>query len=123
MILVICQDHRVHFLHGIPMPLLRSVIDTFTLGSERPVRRLLAYYLVLAAVGFFVFWLWPAASQVLFDDTERTATTTPYLLEDGLGATLTSTDAPGVPSTVEQLLLTALSLLGALGLMLPVSWV
>lgn len=105
------------------MPLLRSVIDTFTLGSERPIRRLLAYYLVLAAVGVLVFWLWPAASQVLFDTTERTATTTPYLLEDGLGATLSSSDAPGVPTTVQQLLLTALSLLGAIGLMLPVSWV
>jgi hypothetical protein len=104
------------------MPLFRSVIDTFTLGSERPIRRLLAYYAVLGAIGALVLWLWPAASELFFDETSRTASEAPYLLQDGLSSTL-ATVAPGVPSTIHQLLLTALSLVGAIGLMLPVSWV
>ncbi|MBC7893969.1 MAG: DUF4956 domain-containing protein [Cytophagaceae bacterium] len=105
------------------MSIFRSVIDTFTLGSERPIRRLLAYYAILASLGALVFWLWPAAGALLFDEATQAATETPYLLQDGLGAALSSTVSPGVPSTVQQLLLTALSLVGAIGLMLPVSWV
>lgn len=104
------------------MPLFRSVIDTFTLGSERPIRRLLAYYAVLGSIGALVLWLWPAASELFFDETSRSASEAPYLLQDGLAA-LGSAVAPGIPSTIHQLLLTALSLVGAIGLMLPVSWV
>ena len=45
------------------MTVFRRAIDKITFGSERPVRRLVAAYVLLAAVFFAMFY--PYASGVL----------------------------------------------------------
>ncbi|MEO6446192.1 MAG: DUF4956 domain-containing protein [Gemmatimonadaceae bacterium] len=104
------------------MSFVNSVIDTVTLGSDRPVRRLLAYYALLLAAGALVQWLFPMVSGVLFDDPWKTSVATPYLLQDGITGAASDL-ADGAPNGPMTLVLTGIALVGAMLLMLPVSWV
>lgn len=102
--------------------LVTRIIDTVTLGSERPMRRLLAYYALLVGLAALVLWLYPDAARILFDDAAQAAPDTPFLLQDGLANATGGATAAG-PSGLMTLALTAMALLGSLLLMLPVSWV
>jgi hypothetical protein len=44
---------------------LNQIIDVLTLGSDRPVRRLIAYYAFLFAVIYAVQWFVPQADNLL----------------------------------------------------------
>ena len=103
------------------MPLLR-IIDAMTLGSDRPMRRLAAYYAVLAAVGGLLTWVFPPLLQVLAGGRMSPGLGAGRLLEDGLGLQFpASLFAPG--SMLELATITVLALFGTLAIMLPVSWV
>jgi hypothetical protein len=102
------------------MTLFRHVIDTFTLGSDRPIRRLIAYYAFLALGTAAVVRLAPGSARVLVDYTPAGGGDAPYPLQDGLAGALAS---GALPSGAGELALAALALVGTLLLMLPVSWV
>ncbi len=102
---------------------LAQLLNTLTLGSDRPFRRLLAYYVVMLALLAVVAWLFPFTRQLFFDTVADGASDAPFLLGDGLAAGAVAGPSAQIPTAPQQLLLTALALLGTLVLMLPVSWV
>ncbi len=104
------------------MPFATRVIDTITLGSGHPMRRLIAYYTIMVGVAALVLWLFPGFTRVLFDDITQAAPDAPFLLQDGLNTAATEVSGPG-PSGLMSLVLTAVALAGSLLLMLPVAWV
>ena len=109
--------------NGAQVPFFRRVIDFLTLGSDRPIRRLVAYYLFLAAVVFLLFQIIPTADQLIKGDHARSLVSNSQLLQDGLnGSKDKAAEVP--PETGIALALTALVVvLSTLALMLPVSWV
>jgi hypothetical protein len=105
------------------MGFFSRVIDFFTLGSDRPVRRLLAYYLILAAIVTALAYYFPVVDQVIGSATPTETFLGVEVLTDGLQAeTIPGFDLSSSPRLV--LTLTTLTILvGVLALMLPVSWV
>ena len=106
------------------MVFLNRLIDFFTLGSERPIRRLIAYYIVLAVVTFILLYFLPIANMLFTGERLEQLTTTPQLLRDGLAAS--EAGGPAAAELAPRLALavsTTLVLIGTLVLMLPVSWV
>lgn len=105
------------------MRLFTHLLDLMTLRSEKPFRRLVAYYLFLAAVVFIVHRLFPFAEAALRDIGLARGDAATRLLQDGLSAT------PEVPGTGGELTGVQVALSGiqvmlfTLALMLPVSWV
>ena len=104
------------------MMFVTRAVDAVTLGSDRPMRRLVAYYTMLLGLSALVLWLFPDVARVLFDDITQAAPDAPFLLQDGLNTAATESAGPG-PSGLMGLALTAVALGGSLLLMLPVSWV
>ncbi|HVF38909.1 MAG TPA: DUF4956 domain-containing protein [Gemmatimonadaceae bacterium] len=114
---------------------LNQIIDFMTLGSERPIRRLLAYYAFLGLVLAGLIFLFPAADNLLIGrgEVNRPAATDvsgtgPNVLQDALEAEKTSPatfteKAFGAGSLAYMALTTTLILIGTILLMLPVSWV
>lgn len=105
---------------------LRQVIDFMTMGSDHPIRRLIAYYAVLGLALFLIVNFIPNSDRLLLGKGLAETAATPEqgtILQDGLGgapaaeATLGTTTLAGLAGT------TALILLGTLVLMLPVTWV
>jgi flagellar biogenesis protein FliO len=105
------------------MPGMNSLIDYLTLGSDRPMRRLAAYYAALALVTVVLVIVFPPVAQVLAGGRESPGLGGQRLLTDALGGEsgATSLIAPG--SLLELATMTTLALIGTLALMLPVSWV
>jgi hypothetical protein len=96
------------------------------MGSDRPIRRLVAYYLFLAAVLFSLAYFFPVTDRLLLGKglTAVSAADGPTILQDGLSKADSITDAAlGARSLGELALTTALILFGTMLLMLPVSWV
>ncbi len=105
------------------MASLKGLIDVLTLGSERPLRRLLAYYALLALLLYGILQAFPVVENLLLGSGLSDLVTSPTVLQDGLAGQQPGA-APDV--AVPQLglaLVTLLTMLGALALMLPVSWV
>lgn len=114
---------------------LSQIIDVITLGSERPIRRLVAYYAFLGAVLFLVHTLYPPADNLLIgkgQETTKAAPTQEMILQDGMSprgtaphASVRSSDAGvlGEGTLASLFITTSLILLGTLLLMMPVSWV
>lgn len=108
------------------MGFFKRLIDFFTLGSERPILRLVAYYIALGAVGFILYQTFPIVHNLFSGNRFEQLTQTPQLLEDGLKDGSTAKDVPGGELDEDPLQLaitTLLIMLGTLVLMLPVSWV
>ena len=104
------------------MPVLRELIDVVTMRSDRPVRRLVAYYVILAVVVAILAFFFPAeiariAAKGLGDVPEG-----PTILTDALSSP-TSSGTFGLGSLLGVVVTTIMILLGALVLMLPVTWV
>jgi hypothetical protein len=104
------------------MPVLRELIDVVTMKSDRPVRRLVAYYAILAIVVAILAFFFPAeiariAAKGLGDVPEG-----PTILTDALSSP-TSSGTFGLGSLLGVVITTVMILLGALVLMLPVTWV
>lgn len=105
------------------MPVLRNLIDVLTMKSDRPMRRLVAYYLVLAVVVALLWILFPGvlgriAAKGLGDVPEG-----PTVLTDALTGSGGAAVSSGAASLIDVALTTIWILIGALVLMLPVTWV
>ena len=104
------------------MPLLKRTIDFFTLGSEHPIRRLIAYYIVLAMIVAAMLTLFPASGELLFGSLALNIPNAPVVLQDGLN---NISDSPlfQQDSVARLALSTTIALMATLALMLPVTWV
>jgi hypothetical protein len=104
------------------MPIFRRIVEYITLGSERPIRRLLAYYAVLALLVAILLYIFPASSRLLLGARAPISGDAPQLLADGLQTSIgAALIGPG--SLLELALITVLALVATLMLMLPVTWV
>ena len=99
------------------------VIDTVTLGSDRPIRRLIAYYVVLGGVFAALLYFFPIVGQLFSGERLEELTQAPAILQDGLTSNQFQAPAAELPSSVKLAITTTLSLLATLALMLPVTWV
>jgi hypothetical protein len=103
--------------------MLREAIDVLTMKSDRPVRRLVAYYAILALIVvilsvFFPHTIARIAAKGLGDVPEG-----PSVLTDALSSSPTASVSFGPGSLFDVATTTIMILIGALVLMLPVSWV
>ena len=105
------------------MGFFTRMMSYVTLGSSRPIRRLAAYYGVLAIVGLLVFHFFPVLDGLLTGDRLDHLAKVPALLQDGLSTGQIQAPAAGFLSRAEFGLSTAFILLSTLALMLPVTWV
>jgi hypothetical protein len=107
------------------MPFFRKFVDLFSLGSDTPILRLVAYYIGLGVVIFALAYFFPESERLILGRGAGTPSPTPIVLQDGLRAA----ESPSVGSTLgagsllELAVTTTLVLLGTIVLMLPVSWV
>ncbi len=104
------------------MPVLKQVIDVLTMQSDRPMRRLVAYYVILAIIVAIAAFFFPVeiariAAKGLGDVSEG-----PTVLTDALSSP-SSSGTFGLASLLGVAVTTALILIGALVLILPVTWV
>jgi len=105
------------------MPMFKRLIDAVTLGSERPLGRLVAYYaIVFTALGILLF-LYPASNALLMGAEPVTSGVSPQLLQDGLNGPAFVQQMIGPGSLGELAINTSLVILGILALMVPVTWV
>ncbi|HEX9309482.1 MAG TPA: DUF4956 domain-containing protein [Gemmatimonadaceae bacterium] len=105
------------------MPVLKSLIDVITLKSDRPSRRLLAYYGVLAIIVLLIAYFFPSALQRVAAKGLADVAQGPTVLTDALNEGSASVIGFG-PGTLGDLAATTLFILiGTLALMLPVTWV
>jgi len=110
---------------------ISQIIDVLTLGSDRPLRRLIAYYVFLGIVLFLLHTFLPATDHLLLGKgmkNNAVATAGPAVLQDGLSTTeepvTTRSFGPIDESSLMALFITtALILIGTMLLMMPVSWV
>jgi uncharacterized protein DUF4956 len=105
------------------MEVFKRTIDYITLGSDRPVRRLVAYYTVLLGGMVLLLYFFPTTERWLLGGLPETASNFPRLLQDGLSGTPSVGPAFAPGSLVELAATMAFALLGNLALMLPVTWV
>lgn len=104
------------------MPAIRRFVDLMSLGSDRPILRLVAYYLGVGIIIFGLAYLYPESEKLLLGRGAATPAQTPIILEDGLNPAPAATTL-GAGSLPELVVTTTLVLLGTMVLMLPVSWV
>jgi hypothetical protein len=113
------------------MGMFKRFIDFITLSSPRPMRRLIAYYAVLALVVFLIARFIPAADALMsgrspigMSGMASVTAKGAKLLKDGLDSTAVPANlAPGTQNRYEHAMATILVFLSTLALMLPVSWV
>jgi len=106
------------------MPFFRRFVDLFSLGSDTPILRLVAYYIGLGLVIFALAYFFPESERLILGRGAGTPQTTPIVLQDGLNTTTPSVASTlGAGSLFELAITTTLVLLGTIVLMLPVSWV
>jgi hypothetical protein len=109
---------------------ISQIIDVVTFGSNRPIRRLIAYYIFLGVVLYLLHYFMPQADHLLLGKglDAVTVPTSPAILQDGLSPTAEPAATVGAGAIDETslggiFLTTALILVGTLFLMMPVSWV
>jgi len=106
------------------MGFFKRFLDFFTLSSERPVLRLVAYYVALGALGAVVLHFFPIGNALFSGERlEQLTQAGSQLLQDGLTSSQTKAPATQLPAPLELAITTLLIMLGTLALMLPVSWV
>src|SRR5688500_17043684 len=105
------------------MPLFVKAIDLITLGSDRPIRRLVAYYTVLAAIVVTLIYFFPVTDRLLMGRGLDPPMDAPRLLQDGLNTSTTPDSILHSGSLLALVVTTAVILIGTLAMMLPVSWV
>ncbi len=105
------------------MEFFRKMIDVLTLGSDRPVRRLVAYYVLLGGIIVALVRFFPVVDRVFGGQNASELVLAPQLMQDGLAAERAGNSATDLPPRLELTIRTTIILLGTLALMLPVSWV
>jgi hypothetical protein len=101
----------------------KRAIDTVTLGSDRPIRRLMAYYLILGGAYAALLYFFPVVGQIASGERLEELSQTPQVLQDGLTSNQFQNVTSFLPSSVQLALTTTLCLIATLALMLPVTWV
>jgi hypothetical protein len=101
---------------------MRELIDVLTMKSDRPVRRMVAYYVIVAIVVAILAYIFPGeiariAAKGLGDVPEGPTVLTDAISSPSASGTL------GLASLLGVVVTTIMILLGALVLMLPVTWV
>ncbi|MEO8294263.1 MAG: DUF4956 domain-containing protein [Gemmatimonadota bacterium] len=102
---------------------ISKLIDFFTMGSSRPVRRLLTYYVVLVGVTVALVYVFPVFDGLFSGERLQEVSAAPQLLQDGLGSVQYENPDINMAPRLQLAFLTFGIMLGTLGLMLPVSWV
>ena len=106
------------------MSFFTRMMSYLTLGSPRPIRRLAAYYALLAIVGLAVFQLFPGLDGLLTGDRlSHLAKAPAALLRDSVSAAQSQAPPADLIARATFGLSTAFILLSTLALMLPVTWV
>ncbi|MGH7657364.1 MAG: hypothetical protein ACREL6_03950, partial [Gemmatimonadales bacterium] len=105
------------------MRFLSKLIDLATIGSQSPVRRLIAYYVVLIGVTTALVMLVPQLGVMFSGERLEELTSTPRILEDGLSMDQFSSPTLEIPDRVNLVIVTCSMMIGTLLLMLPVTWV
>jgi len=105
------------------MPVLRQIVDVVAQGSDRPVRRLIAYYVFIALIVFLLVYFIPSIGHLLSGKGLEASPNTTQLLQDGLSKKATQAAVLASGSVTELAITTILILVGTLVLMLPVTWV
>ena len=105
------------------MPVLKEMIDVITMKSDRPVRRLVAYYAIVAIVVALLAYFFPGEIARIAAKGLGDAPDGPTVLTDALSSSPTASVSFGPGSLVDVALTTVLILIGALVLILPVTWV
>jgi uncharacterized protein DUF4956 len=105
------------------MPVLKQLIDVVTMGSEKPMRRLLAYYGILAIIVLILAYFFPVLLQRLAAKGLGEVSEGPTVLTDALNASASSPVGFGAGSFGDLAITTVFILLGTVALMLPVTWV
>ena len=106
------------------MPFFRKFVDLFSLGSDTPILRLVAYYIGLGVVIFALAYFFPESERLILGRGAATPASTPIVLQDALETPTPSVSTTlGTGSLLELAVTTTLVLLGTIVLMLPVSWV
>jgi len=100
--------------------IIRRTLDLFTQGSDRPLLRLTAYYVLLALVIIGLATLFPVVDQMFSGERLEELADAPRLLRDGLTS---AADVIRMTPRIELAVTTLLGCLGTLALMLPVTWV
>jgi hypothetical protein len=103
------------------MDFFKKMIDFMTLGTSHPIRRLLAYYVLLLAAVLVAFQFLPGLSELLTGEKLDSLATTPNLLQDGLASA--QQEETLIESSLEFTLSMTLVFLSTLAIMLPVTWV
>ena len=105
------------------MGFFKRLIDYVTLGSSHPIRRLVAYYGLLALVTFLLFRFFPIVDQLLSGAGSSVVTKGQQLLTDGLNADQVQSAGADTLSRLELAITNTIVFVSTLALMLPVSWV
>ena len=101
----------------------KRAIDTVTLGSDRPIRRLVAYYVLVGGAFAALLYFFPVVRQLFSGERLEELTQAPQILEDGLTSGQFAPPVVELPASVKLAITTSLSLVATLVLMLPVTWV
>lgn len=104
------------------MPVLKQLIDVITMKSEKPMRRLLAYYGILAIIVLLLVYLAPGLLSRVAAKGLAEVSGGPTVLQDALSGNATANVLAG-NSLADLAITTVMILLGTLALMLPVTWV
>ena len=107
------------------MAFFTRMMDLATGGSESPVRRLLVYYAFLMLMTAVIVRVFPPADVLFAGERMEEAVAVPQLLTDGLagGTALSMLGETDLSPRLQSVLTTFVVMIGALFLMLPVSWV
>jgi hypothetical protein len=104
------------------MPVLSGVIDVLTMNTKRPVRRLVAYYVILGIIVAIAGFFFPREISRILAKGLGDVAEGPTVLTDALSSP-SSLGTFGLTSLLGVAITTVLILLGALVLILPVTWV
>jgi hypothetical protein len=105
------------------MPVIKQLIDVVTMGSEKPMRRLLAYYGILAVIVLLLAYLAPDVLRRIAAKGVSEGAEGPTVLVDALNSSPAASVGFGPGSLGDVAVTTVLILFGTLALMLPVTWV
>jgi hypothetical protein len=100
-----------------------KTIDAIVLGSDRPIRRLIAYYVLIGGIFAALLYFFPVVRQIASGERLEELTQAPQILQDGLTSQQFQERPQELPSSVKLAITTTLSLITTLLLMLPVTWV
>ena len=105
------------------MGFFKQSIDILTLGSDKPLRRLFAYYVALAVVVAALIYLAPPVGHLIQGVHVTAVATDSQILQDGLAVGKGGVDAASAESGLALAIMAFAVMLTTLALMLPVSWV